>query len=174
MRKLSEFPAVSRGWIKSVASISSSAVKDGIEAGAMAMREGIQNSPTETKWHRDKNDANPGFGSGARIGNRNPTFGEVDPKSGLMLASVSSAGPINSSGGKKVSGSFGWIDTKESYFLLQDVGNYSVGNQKGMGLLNLAMNSTESVNQMGAYVEASQATINSMVTAGFKVSGGEF
>lgn len=172
MPNLNAFSGVSQGWINQVSATAAGAIKDSIDAGVTYMREVIQDSPTGSPWHVRKTDANPGFDPAARIGNRNSSFGEVDPKSGLMLASVSSAGPVRSAGGSTVEGFFGWIDTKESYFLLQDVGNYGVGKQSGMGLLNIAQNPGDSIKQMGAYVEAEQTLKKSMLSAGFKYSGG--
>jgi len=174
--KLEAFPSVSQGWVNKIAAISTAAVKDGIEAGAEYMRKAINNRPTGTKWHRDKNDANPEFAGGARIGNKNPNFGTqgVDPNSGLMLASVSTIGPVVSGAGSQVQGFFGWVDNKESYFLLQDIGNYGVGYQSGMGLLNIARNPTEFVTQMGAKIEAESSVARSMLAAGFKYSGSTF
>jgi hypothetical protein len=174
MPKLSAFPSVSRGWIDTTARISLDAVREGITAGATYMRLAIDDRPTGTKWHRDKNDANPGFGQGARIGNNNPDFGTegVDPNSGLMLASVSSAGP--SSTGGNIKGSYGWLDVQKDYFLLQDVGNYGVGNQSGMGLINIAMNPTAAVEQMGAVMKAESAVAKVMLAAGFKYTGSAF
>jgi hypothetical protein len=171
MPKLQAFSGISQGWINQVTAIATGAVKDAIEKGADFMRDGIKDSPTGSTWHKNKNNAN-GFPDGARIGNKNPAFGEVDSKSGLMLASVSSAGPVRTSGGSSVEGFFGWIDTKESYFLLQDVGNYKVGKQTGMGLLNETMKSNSSITQMGAKVAAEQRLTKSMLSAGFKLSGG--
>jgi hypothetical protein len=167
---LNAFSGVSQGWINQIAAIATGAVRDAIDDGADFMREGIKDSPTGSTWHKEKNDANPDFADGARIGNRNPMFkkGEVDPNSGLMLASVSSAGPVRTGGGSAVEGFFGWIDTKQSYFLLQDVGNYGVGKQTGMGLLNKTMKPNSSITQMGAKVAAEQSLTKAMLAAGFK------
>jgi hypothetical protein len=172
MPKLEAFSGISQGWINQVTAIASGAVKDSINAGVAYMQEVIKDSPTGTPWHLNKNRAN-NFSEGARIGNNNPDFGTeaVDPNSGLMLSSVSSVGPVRL-GGDQIQGFFGWIDTKESYFLLQDVGNYGVGKQSGMGLLNIARNPGSSIKQMGAYIEAEQSLKKSMLSAGFKYSGG--
>ena len=169
MPRLDAFTGVSQRWINQIAAVASGAVKDTIEAGAEFMREGINDRSTGTPWHLEKNQAN-GFDDGARIGNRNPMVGEVDPHSGQMLASINTAGPIRTNGGSNVEGFFGWIDTKEPYFLLQDVGNYGVGDEVGMGLLNKAMNN-DSITQMGAYVAAKQRLIKSLSLAGLKPSG---
>ena len=173
MPNLTAFPSVAQGWIDGVVKISSSAVSEGIRAGADYMREGINDRPTGTKWHLDKNAAN-GFDSGARIGNANPDFGTlgVDPNSGLMLASVSSSGPMKS--GDAVTGSYGWLDVQKDYFLLQDVGNYGLGNESGMGLLNIAQKPTEAVEQMGAVLEAERVVAKAMLAAGFKYTGSDF
>ena len=170
MPSLDAFAGVSQGWINQIAAVASGAVKETIEEGAQAMRDGINDSSTGTPWHLKKNQQND-FEDGARIGNRNPMVGEVDPHSGQMLASVSSAGPVKTNGGKHIEGFFGWIDAKEPYFLLQDVGNYGVGEQVGMGLLNNAMNN-DSITQMSAYVAAKEKLISSLSAAGLKSSGG--
>jgi hypothetical protein len=169
MPRLDAFPAVSQGWINQVTAVSTAAVKDAIAEGADFMRKGIENSPTGTNWHSDKNAANPGFPDGARIGNRNPNFGTepIDPNSGLMLASVSTVGPVKSSA-SSIEGFFGWVDDKEPYFLLQDVGNYSVGNQSGMGLINQAINPQAGVKQYGAALASQQSLIKSLKAAGLK------
>jgi hypothetical protein len=168
MPKLDAFPGVSRGWINIMFAISTAAVKDAIDEGAKFMRDGIQDSPTGTPWHLNKNRAN-GFADGARIGNRSASFGETDPNSGLMLSSVSTAGPVRS-GGSNVEGFFGWVDVKEPYFLLQDVGNYGVGKQTGMGLLNQTMKPNTSITQYGAAVSAQQSLIKSLKASGLKYS----
>jgi hypothetical protein len=169
MPKLTEFKGVSQGYVSAITDIGMKAVAGSIKIGSEYMRNGIGNRPTGSTWHIDKNRAN-NFDDGARIGNNNPNFGSegVDPNSGLMLSAVSSSGPTRSSSGKKIAGKYGWINTKQPYFLLQDVGNYGVGKQSGMGLLNEAMNPTSSVTQFGAKVEAEQEMIKSMKSAGFK------
>ena len=173
MPRLDAFPAVSQGWINQVTAVSTAALKDGIEAGANFMRETIMDSPTGTPWHLDKNRSNS-FPLGARIGNANPNFGTqgVDPNSGLMLSSVSQSGPTSARNVLK--GSFGWIDVKENYFLLQDVGNYVVGEQSGMGLLNNTERENNSITQMGAAFEAERVLAKAMLSAGFKYTGSEF
>jgi hypothetical protein len=175
MPKLTEFKGVSQGYVNLISAVGTAAVADSIKTGAEFMREGIQDRPTGSTWHINKNQAN-GFPDGARIGNNNPNFGSegVDPNSGLMLSAVSSAGPTKSASGSEIAGIYGWINTKQPYFLLQDVGNYGVGKQSGMGLLNQAMNPTSSVTQFGAKLEAEQAMIKSMLSAGFKYTGEAF
>jgi hypothetical protein len=175
MPKLEAFPGVSQNYINLISAVARGAVADSIKAGADAMREGILNSPTGSTWHLDKNRAN-GFGDGARIGNNNPNFGSegVDPNSGLMLSAVSSAGPTSSASGTKITGKYGWINTKQPYFLLQDVGNYKVGKQAGMGLINETINSSTSMNQMRAKIKAEQRVVKSMLAAGFKYTGEAF
>lgn len=178
MPKLSAFPGISRGWINQVSAISAGAVKDGIEAGAEFMREAILDSPTTHPWHIRKNEAN-GFAPGARIGNTNPSFGEVDPNSGNMLKSVSTLGPAKSAGGSHVVGLFGWIDAQENgrdyYFALQDSGDYKVGAGMGMGLINGPAGGAGGVlRQYGAKVAAEQVVTKSLLSAGFKYTGGVF
>jgi len=175
MPRLQAFNGVSQAWLNQIKEVASGAVKDGIEAGAEFMRNGIMDSPTGTPWHIQKNQAN-GFGDGARIGNNNPNFGSegVDPNSGKMLNSVDSLGPTSSASGSEIAGIYGWINVREDYFLLQDVGNYGVGKQSGMGLLNKAMNPQASVTQMGAKIEAESQVAKTMLAAGFKYTGSAF
>lgn len=174
MPNLSAFPSVAQGWTNGVVNISKSAVAQGIIAGANYMREGINDRPTGTPWHLAKNAANGFDGGEPRIGNANPNFGTngVDPNSGLMLSSVSSSGPTKA--GDAVIGSYGWLDVQKDYFLLQDVGNYGVGNQSGMGLINEAQNPTEAVEQMGAVIKAESTVAEVMIAAGFKYTGSAF
>jgi len=178
MPRLEAFPSVSRGWINQIAALSAGAVKDGIEAGATFMREAILDSPTGHPWHTRKNAAN-GFPPGARIGNTNPAFGEVDPNSGNMLNSVSTLGPIKSASGSEVVGLYGWVDANESgrdyYFELQDTGGYVVGAGMGMGLLNEAAGGAGGVlRNYGAKIAAEQSVTKSMLAAGFSYTGGAF
>lgn len=170
MRKLSEFPAVSRGWINQITEVANAGVKDAIDEGAKFMREAILDSPTgdPKDWHLRKNEANS-FPLGARIGNANPTFGDVDPNSGLMLASVSSSGPVK--GNSEITGSFGWIDVKKEYFLDQDTGAYGVGAQVGMGLLNDGSGRGKALRDYGARVAAEQVLIKSLKASGLKFTG---
>ena len=178
MPNLDAFPSVSRGWINQIAALSSGAVKDGIEAGAAFMREAINNSPTGHPWHARKNAANE-FPTGARRGNTNPDFGEVDPNSGNMLNSVGTLGPIKSGSGSEVVGLYGWVDANESgrdyYFELQDTGGYVVGAGMGMGLLNEAAAGAGGVlRNYGAKVIAEQSVTKSMLAAGFTYTGSAF
>ena len=170
MPNLDAFPSVSRGWINQIAAIANAGVKDAIEEGAKFMREGILDSPTgdANDWHLQKNEKNS-FPSGARIGNKNPAVGDVDPNSGLMLASVSTAGPVK--GGSSVTGFYGWIDVKKQYFLDQDTGAYGVGAEVGMGLLNSGSGRGGALRDYGAKVAAEQVIIKSLRASGLKFSG---
>lgn len=172
MRKLSAFPSVSRGWINQITEVANAGVKDAIDEGAKFMREAILDSPTgdPKDWHLRKNKANF-FPLGARIGNANPSFGTngVDPNSGLMLASVSSSGPVK--GNSEITGSFGWIDVKKEYFLDQDTGAYGVGAQVGMGLLNDGSGRGKVLRDYGARVAAEQVLIKSLKASGLKFTG---
>jgi len=175
---LNAFSGVSQGWINQVTAIVTGAVKDGINAGAEFMREAINNSPTGHPWHVRKNEAN-GFAPGARIGNRNPSFGEVDPNSGNMLNSVSTSGPFRSGSDAQIAGLYGWLDANETgrdyYFVLQDNGDYEVGASMGMGLLNEVANGAGGVlRNYGAKIEAEQSVARSMLAAGFKYTGSTF
>jgi hypothetical protein len=167
MLKLDAFPSVSRGWINMITAVANAGVRDAIEEGSRFMREGILDSPTgdANNWHLDKNRDNS-FPEGARIGNTNPTVGEIDPNSGLMLASVSTAGPIRA--GSAVTGFFGWIDVKKEYFLDQDTGAYGVGAEVGMGLLNSGSGRGGALRDYGAAVASQQRLIKSLKAAGLK------
>jgi hypothetical protein len=178
MPRLDAFPSVAQGWINQVTAISTAAVKDGIETGATFMREAIDNSPTGHPWHARKNAAND-FPTGARRGNTNASFGEVDPNSGNMLNSVSTTGPIKSGSGSEVVGLYGWVDANESgrdyYFALQDTGGYVVGAGMGMGLLNeAAVGAGGVLRNYGAKIVAEQSVTKSMLSAGFKYTGSAF
>lgn len=172
MPKLEQFSGVTQNWINQLVAVSNEAIKDSIEKGADHMREVILDSPTGTDWHADKNAAN-GFSPGQpRIGNKNPSFWEVDENSGNMLNSVTTLGPARSGSGSTIVGMFGWVDANEGgsdyYFVLQDTGNYKVGNQKGMGLLNVGNKTTE---KYGAKVVAEETLIKSLTAAGLTLKG---
>jgi hypothetical protein len=155
--------------------ISSAAVKDAIEEGADFMRDAIMDSPTSHPWHLRKNAAN-GFPAGARIGNRSESFGDVDPNSGKMLASIASQGPLRSGSNSEVLGLFGWLNTQEDYFLDQDNGNYGVGAAMGMGLLNAKAPGAGGVlRKYGATMAAKESLIKSLKASGLKHNdlGGE-
>jgi hypothetical protein len=178
MPSIKAFSGVSQGWLNQVSAIATAAVRDGINAGANFMREAINNSPTSHPWHARKNDAN-NFEPGARIGNRNPSFGEVDPNSGNMLNSVSTSGPFRSGSDAQIAGLYGWLDASEtgrdSYFVLQDNGDYEVGAGMGMGLINEAANGAGGVlRNYGAKIIAEQGVAKVMVSAGFKYTGSTF
>lgn len=167
MPKLDAFPGVAQGWVNIILAISSAAVKDAIEEGADFMRDAIMDSPTSHPWHLRKNAAN-GFPSGARIGNTNPDFGDVDPNSGKMLASIASQGPLRSGSGSEVLGLFGWLNTQEDYFIDQDTGGYDVGAAMGMGLLNGRSSRGNVMRKYGAAVASQQSLIKSLKASGLK------
>ena len=178
MPSIKAFSGVSQGWVNQVSAIATAAVRDGINAGAEFMREAINNSPTSHPWHARKNDAN-NFEPGARIGNRNPSFGEVDPNSGNMLNSVRTSGPLRSGSDAQITGLYGWLDASETgrdyYFVLQDNGDYEVGAGMGMGLINEAANGAGGVlRNYGAKIIAEQGVAKVMVSAGFKYTGSTF
>ena len=178
MPSIKAFSGVSQGWVNQVSAIATAAVRDGINAGAEFMREAINNSPTSHPWHARKNDAN-NFEPGARIGNRNPSFGEVDPNSGNMLNSVSTSGPFRSGSDAQIAGLYGWLDASETgrdyYFVLQDNGDYEVGAGMGMGLINEAANGAGGVlRNYGAKIIAEQGVAKVMVSARFKYTGSTF
>lgn len=170
MPRLAEFSGVSQGWINMIAAVSSGAVRDAIDEGAKFMRDAINDSPTSHPWHVRKNAAN-GFDDGARIGNTNPSFGEVDPNSGLMLASVGTAGPVRGASGSEVVGFYGWIDRQEAYFADQDTGGYDVGAAMGMGLLNGRSGRGNVMRDYGAKVAAEEKLISGLKAAGLKANG---
>jgi hypothetical protein len=167
--RLEAFPSVSQGWVKLILAVSTSAVKDAIAEGADFMRDAIMDSPTSHPWHLRKNAAN-GFPTGARIGNTNPVFGDVDPNSGKMLASIASEGPLRSGSGSEVLGLFGWLNTQEDYFIDQDTGGYEVGAAMGMGLLNDRTSRGNVMRKYGAAVASQQSVIKSLKAAGLKHS----
>ena len=169
MPRLEAFPSVSQGWVKLILAVSTSAVKDAIAEGADFMRDAIMDSPTSHPWHLRKNAAN-GFPTGARIGNTNPVFGDVDPNSGKMLASIASEGPLRSGSGSEVLGLFGWLNTQEDYFIDQDTGGYEVGAAMGMGLLNDRTSRGNVMRKYGAAVASQQSVIKSLKAAGLKHS----
>jgi hypothetical protein len=174
MPKLQAFNGVTQGYINLMTALAKTAVADSIKAGADFMVEAINDSPTTHPWHARKNDAN-GFPTGARIGNRNPMFGDVDPNSGKMLASVSSSGPTVSASGAEIAGIYGWINTQEDYFIDQDNGDYIVGAGMGMGLLNeKAPGAGGVLRRYGARNAASHSLIRSMRSAGLKYTGEAF
>jgi hypothetical protein len=169
-----QFKSVSQGYVNLVRALSTTAVGDSIKTGAEFMREGILDSNTTHPWHAKKNAAN-GFPAGARIGNTNESFGEVDPNSGKMLASVDSSGPTRSASGSKIAGIYGWINVQEDYFVEQDNGSYIVGAGMGMGLLNEKGPGAGGVlRKYGARNAASGSLIKSMLAAGFKYTGEAF
>jgi len=170
MPKLDAFTGVSQGWINQLSEVAAASVRDSIEEGAQFMRDAILDSPTSHPWHTRKNRAN-GFGDGARIGNTNPEFGEVDPNSGNMLRSVSTLGPAKSASGSEIVGLFGWIDNEEEYFIKQDTGSYDVGAAMGMGLLNGRSSRGNVLRDYGAKVAAEQKLIEALSAAGLKSTG---
>jgi hypothetical protein len=174
MSNLQSFNGVSQGYVNLVMAIGTAAISDSIKTGADYMREGILNSPTTHPWHARKNEAS-GFQPGARKGNINPSFGEVDPNSGRMLESVDSSGPVRSASGSEIAGIYGWINIKEDYFIEQDSGDYIVGAGMGMGLLNeKAPGAGGVLRKYGAKNAASSSLIKSMLRAGFKYTGEAF
>jgi hypothetical protein len=174
MPKLAGFTGVSNGWSRVILGISTAAVRNSIKDGAEFMSDSILDSPTSHPWHLRKNEAN-GFPNGARIGNTNPGFGEVDPNSGKMLASITSSGPLRSGQGNQVFGLFGWLTTQEDYFIEQDSGDYKVGAGMGMGLLNSKGPGSGGVlRKYGAKVAAEQSVVKSMLAAGLKYTGEAF
>jgi hypothetical protein len=174
MPNLQAFNGVSQGYVNLILALGKTAVADSIKVGAAFMVEAINDSPTTHPWHARKNEAN-GFPSGARIGNTNPMFGEVDPNSGKMLASVDSSGPVVSASGSEIAGIYGWINTQEDYFIDQDNGDYIVGAGMGMGLLNeKAAGAGGVLRKYGARNAASSSLIKSMLSAGLKYKGEPF
>lgn len=174
MPKLSEFPSASKVWQKQLLAVGVKSISTAMNEGADFMREAITDSPTGHSWHLRKNAAN-GFPDGARIGNANSSFGEVDPNSGNMLNSVSTVGPSASGQGDSVVGFFGWMDATENndsfYFAAQDAGNYDVGKQKGMGLLNGPTEGSSVLREFGAQVVAEESLIKTLTAAGLKLTG---
>ena len=177
MPNLNEFDSYANIFHNQVLIAGSRSVNVAIDAGADFMREAIVNgSPTGHPWHAAKNAAN-GFPDGARIGNRVPFMykgfaSEIDYKSGNMLKSVTTMGPVTSGDRSKIAGLFGWIDpsAEDSYFVQQDTGKYGVGKQVGMGLLNVGNKSGKKF----AAMMAAQTTLESeAIKNGFKVSGSE-
>ena len=172
MPRLEAFNGVSQGWINMIGALGKAAVADAIKDGADFMKEAILDSPTTHPWHARKNAAN-GFPSGARIGNTNPSEGEVDPNSGKMLDSVSSMGPVKSASGSEIVGFYGWVDAREDYFIKQDTGGYEVGAAMGMGLLNpKASGAGGVIRDYGAAVAARESLVKSLKAGGLKVTGG--
>jgi hypothetical protein len=174
MPSIKSFNGVSQGYINLITAVGTAAVVDSIKTGAEFMREGILDSDTTHPWHAKKNAAN-GFPAGARIGNKNPSFGEVDPNSGNMLASVDWSGPTKSASGTEIAGIYGWINSTEDYFIEQDNGSYGVGAGMGMGLLNERGPGAGGVlRKYGARNAASTSLVKSMLSAGFKYTGEAF
>jgi hypothetical protein len=174
MPRLAEFDSFTQGYINLISAVATAAVADSIKTGAEFMREGILDSNTTHPWHAKKNAAN-GFPAGARIGNKNESFGEVDPNSGKMLASVDSSGPVKSASGTQIAGIYGWINVQEDYFIEQDNGSYIVGAGMGMGLINGKGPGAGGVlRKYGARNAASGTLIKSMLAAGFKYTGEAF
>ncbi len=172
MPRLQAFPGVSRGWINLITALGTAAVADSIKEGADFMKEAILDSPTTHPWHARKNAAN-GFAPGARVGNTNPSFGEVDPNSGKMLNAVTSVGPAKSASGSEIVGFYGWVDAREEYFIKQDTGGYEVGAAMGMGLLNgQARGAGGVIRDYGAAVVARESLIKSLKASGLKMTGG--
>jgi hypothetical protein len=170
--RLQAFPGVSKGWINLIGALGNAAVADAIKEGADFMKEAILDSPTTHPWHARKNAANS-FTPGARIGNKNPDFGEVDPNSGKMLNAVSSVGPARSASGSEIVGFYGWVDAREDYFIKQDNGGYEVGAGMGMGLLNAqARGAGGVIRDYGAAVAARESLIKSLKASGLKMTGG--
>jgi hypothetical protein len=172
MPNLEAFGGVSQGWINMISAVASGAVKDAIDEGAEFMRDAINDSPTGHPWHLRKNAANGFTSNQPRIGNTNPSFGEVDPNSGLMLASVGTKGPINPAN-SGVIGSYGWVKRQEQYFIDQDTGGYDVGAGAGMGLLNgLASGAGSVLRDYGAKIAAEEKLFASLKAAGLKMRSG--
>lgn len=172
MSRLEAFTGVSQGWINLITALGTAAVADSIKEGADFMKEAILDSPTTHPWHARKNAAN-GFPSGARIGNKDPEIGEVDPNSGKMLNAVTSVGPARSASGSEIVGFYGWVDAREEYFIKQDTGGYEVGAAMGMGLLNGKANGAGGViRNYGAAVAARESLIKSLKASGLKMTGG--
>lgn len=137
--------------------------------GAIYMRENIlEGSPTGTKWHEYKNEAN-GHEYGARIGNAMAGLGRypVDPHPGKMLQSVAEELAVFKS--SAITSRFGWLDTQEDYFAKQDIGDYSK-NGVGMGLIN---GGDRSMRQFGALVHVSQEFIKAIKEDGYRVTSEE-
>lgn len=171
MPRLESFNGVSQGWVNLIGALGKAAVSDAIKEGADFMKEAILDSPTTHPWHARKNAAN-GFLAGARIGNTNPSFGEVDPNSGNMLKAVGSAGPVKSASGSEIVGAYGWVDAREEYFIKQDTGGYEVGAAMGMGLLNAKASGAGGViRDYGAAVAARESLVKSLKASGLKLTG---
>jgi hypothetical protein len=172
--RLQAFPGVSKGWINLIAALGNGAVADAIKEGADFMKDAILDSPTNDVrgWHLRKNSAN-GFASGARIGNTDPSVGDIDPNSGNMLNAVISSGPKKSGSGTVIQGSYGWVDAREEYFIKQDTGAYGVGARIGMGLLNEKTPGSKGVlRDYGAAVAARESLVKSLKASGLKMTGG--
>ena len=173
MPRLQAFPGVSKGWINLIAALGNGAVADAIKEGADFMKDAILDSPTGHPWHIRKNAANGFTSNQPRIGNTNPSFGDVDPNSGKMLNAVSSSGPKMSGSNTVIQGQYGWIDVREEYFIKQDNGNYVVGAGEGMGLLNpQAPRAGGVIRDYGAAVAARESLIKSLKASGLKMTGG--
>lgn len=177
MPKLKDFEASLLPFVKSVVAAGSSSVKETIDYGANYMRKYIiEGSPTGSAWHDNKNATN-GYPAGSRVGNTNPTIGDVHMDAGNMWRAVESVGPSVAPDNSKIIGLFGWVDADKvasnAYFVEQDSGNYHTGKHIGMGLLNTRMGDSRGVLQnFGAMMAAQNQLESSMKSKGFLVSGG--
>jgi hypothetical protein len=171
-----EFDGYSVTFIKQVVSAGGQALKETIDSGAEYMRKFIlEGSPTGSPWHDNKNARN-GYPQGSRIGNTDPSIGDVHMDAGNMLREVDALGPAVSPDNSKIVGLFGWIDSDKvasnAYFVEQDSGNYHTGKHIGMGLLNSATGDSRGVLQnFGAMMAARNQLETSMKSKGFRSSG---
>jgi len=159
-------------------------MKESAAFGADYMRQAInEGSPTGSEWHRIKNSIN-GQAPGSRIGGtveaiRGRYIFQADPTSGQMYDAVD-AGPLKFGGTTAVI-NYGWVNTQQQYFLLQDTGGYiktASGKGKmgvGMGLLNTAEagGGKGTIRQLGAFNSTNHHFVELMKSKGFHVSGGK-
>lgn len=177
MPKLMDFSKYAEAFTSQVVAAAGGAVKETVDFGANYMRRFIiEDSPTGSAWHEKKNAEN-GYPAGSRVGNTNPSVGEVHLNAGNMWRAVESAGPSIAPDKSKIIGLFGWIDSDKNpsneYFVMQDSGNYHTGKHIGMGLLNGRTGDSRGVLQkFGAMVAAQGQLEKSMKSAGFSRTGG--
>lgn len=170
MPKLQEFATYTTEWTIKIKKAGAMSVSAALDEGAAYMRQYIaEGSPTGSDWHTMKNEAN-GYSEGARIGNTDSRW-TTQPDAGNMFRSVQAEDALVER--NKISGRFGWIKNQEEYFAKQDAGNYGVGMQKGMGLINKKQNTSKGVIQkLGATIAAEETLRQQAKLNGFKISGG--
>ena len=163
MPKLDEFNRYSQKYVKKVINASAISLQKGADEGAYYMRQYIStNSETGTTWH-DTTNIDRGNNIGAR------------KKTGAMLDAVQSTAPEVSS--LKISTTFGWIEDRQNYFLLQDTGGYwltAYGKPSGvgMGLLNRREDGggKSTLRVLGAYTKGIKEFTDEMKRQGFESS----